>query len=133
MTHDNVELVRKAFEGFTEEGWESAKELYSPHIVWEVRRDLPDAEIYTGHAGVARLRARFAEVMDDTWVEPLEFIRVDDGVVVPLRWGGRAKGSGIEFEETHETWLFTVDGSKVARVREFATREQALEAAELSE
>lgn len=33
------------------------QDRYSPDIVWEVRTDLPDADVYEGHDGVARLRA----------------------------------------------------------------------------
>jgi ketosteroid isomerase-like protein len=134
VSEENVDIVRDALDAFTATGWQSARDRYSPDIVWEVRADMPDAEIYEGHAGVARLRARFAEVMDDIWVEPLDYIPVgDSAVVVPLRWGGRGKGSGMEFTESGETWVFAVRGGKVARVREFTTREQALEAAALSE
>jgi ketosteroid isomerase-like protein len=52
----------------------------------------------------------------------------DDQVVVPLTWGGRGKGSGLNFEERRETWVLTVRGGKIVRIREFATREQALTA-----
>jgi ketosteroid isomerase-like protein len=39
-------------------------------------------------------------------------------------------GSGIEVEERGgETWIFTVQDGRVVRVNEFATREEALEAA----
>lgn len=56
-----------------------------------------------------------------------------DQIVVPLRWGGKGKGSGLNFEESQETWIFTVRNAKIVRVTEFATRKQALKAAGLSE
>jgi ketosteroid isomerase-like protein len=136
MSQEDVKIVRDALKRFVfeEEGVASAKDRYSPDIVWEVRTDLPDAEVYEGHEGLIRLHARFAEVMDDVWIEPLEYIPVGDNtVVVPLRWGGRGKGSGMEFEESHETWVYVLRDGKIAWVREYATREQALEAAGLSE
>lgn len=58
-----------------------------------MRSDLPDAETYVGYKGMERLFAAFRDALDDTWYEPLEFIDVGDQVVVPLRWGGRGKGS----------------------------------------
>jgi ketosteroid isomerase-like protein len=98
-------------------------------IYWEVRPDLPDAGRYRGHDGVRRLTARFDEVTDDRWYRPEEFVPVGgDQVVVPLTWGGRGKGSGLNFEERRETWVLTVRAGKIVRIREFATREQALTA-----
>jgi ketosteroid isomerase-like protein len=47
--------------------------------------------------------------------------------------GGRGKGSGVPFEERSETWVFTVSGGKITRVKEFVTREQALNAVALRE
>jgi ketosteroid isomerase-like protein len=53
-------------------------------------------------------------------------------VVAVLRYGGRAKLSGIETDETFGV-VFTIRDGKIARGREYATRDQALEAAGLSE
>lgn len=104
----------------------------SDEVEWEVRTDLPDAGRYTGHDGFLRLGARFNEVIEDMWFRPSEFIAAGENhVVVPLRWGGRGKRSGVPFEERDETWVFTVSGDKITRVKEFATREQALSAGAL--
>jgi ketosteroid isomerase-like protein len=127
MSRENVEIVRTGFERFPSPTF---FELLAPDIEWRVRSDLPDAGIYRGHDEVGQLLARFAEVLDEIWFRPEEFIPVgEDKVIVPLCWGGRGKGSGIEIEEQGETWTFTVQGGRVARVEEFATREEALEAA----
>ena len=131
MSEENVEVVRSGFELF---GSDEVFELLAADVVWEVRPDLPDAAVYRGRDGVRQLYRRFDEVMDDIWFRPEEFIPVgDDQVVVPLRWGGRGKGSGLDFEESRETWVFTLRGGKIARVQEFATRERALEAVGLPE
>jgi hypothetical protein len=72
--------------------------------------------------------------MENMWFRPEEFIQVnEEEFVVPVRWGGRGKGSGLDFEESRETWMFFVRDRKIVRVKEFATREQALEAAGLRE
>jgi hypothetical protein len=68
-------------------------------IDWEVRPHLPDAGRYQGHDGVRRLSPRFDEVTDHWWHRPEEFVPVGgDQVVVPLTWGGRGKGSSLNFE-----------------------------------
>jgi ketosteroid isomerase-like protein len=134
MSQENVEIVRDAFKPWAKGDWDSSLDLFAPDVAWEVRTDLPDAEIYTGHEGLRSLVARFEEVVDEMWVRPQEFIPVSGNeVVVPLRWGGRGRASGMDFEERRETWVFTVRTDKIARVREFATREEALEAAGLRE
>jgi ketosteroid isomerase-like protein len=73
MSHENVELVRRAFEASRrpdqrEGDPEAILEFLDPAVVWEVRSDLPDAETYTGYEGMRRLFATFREVLDETWV-----------------------------------------------------------------
>jgi ketosteroid isomerase-like protein len=131
MSQENVEVIRTAFERFRSPEF---FEMFAPDIEWAVRRDLPDAGVYHGHDGTRDVIARFDEVLDDIWMEPVELIAVDEQhVVAPLRWGGRGKGSGVEFEERRETWLFTVRDGRIVQITEFATREEAIEAAGLSE
>ncbi len=127
MSDESIDVVRAAFEAWRE--GDSLLDYLSDKVEWEVRSDLPDAGRYTGHEGFRRLSARFDEVMDDIWFRPSEFIpTADDQVVVPLTWGGRGKGSGLPFEERAETWVFTVSGGQITRVKEFATRVEALTA-----
>ena len=134
MSQENVEIVRRAFESSRrpdrKEGEpEAILEFLDPMIVWEVRSDLPDAEIYTGHAGMKRLFAAFRDALDDTWYEPLDFIDAENHVVVPLRWGGRGRSSGVEITESEEAWVFTLRDRKIVLVREYADRATALEVA----
>jgi ketosteroid isomerase-like protein len=129
MSRQSVEVARAAFEAWQQRGVAFLFDFLAADIDWEVRPDLPDAGRYRGHDGVRRLSARFDEVTDDRWYRPEEFVPVGgDQVVVPLTWGGRGKGSGLNFEERRETWVLTVRGGKIVRIREFATREQALTA-----
>jgi ketosteroid isomerase-like protein len=73
------------------------------------------------------------ETFDEFSIEPVELIDADDNVVVAvLRYGGRAKLSGIATDETFGV-VFTIRHGKIARGREYATRQEALEAAGLSE
>jgi ketosteroid isomerase-like protein len=58
-----------------------------------------------------------------------ELIDAGEQVVVPLRWGGRGKASGAAFEEREETWVFTLSKGLITRVREYAAKADALEAA----
>ena len=127
MTREAVEVTRRAFQAFDDGGLEAVFAVLAPDIEWTVRADLPDAGTYHGHAEVSQLFGRFSDVMDDIWMRPEEFIAVGAGtVVVPLRWGGRGKASGAEFEETRETWVATVRDGEIVRIREYATKSEAL-------
>ena len=96
MSQENIEIIRGAFEAFQGRGAEPVFAFLARDVEWEVRPDLPDAGIYEGHAGVRKLFSRFADVMDDMWFRPEEFIQVNDEVfVVPVRWGGRGKGAPL--------------------------------------
>jgi ketosteroid isomerase-like protein len=132
MPHGHVQVVRAYFTARSEKGREGVFAFLSRDVVWESRADLPDTQTYTGHDGVRALFSRFRDVMDDMWFEPDDLILAGDRVVVPLRWGGRGKGSGVVFEE-REAWVFTVGDGVIVRVEEYGTREAALEAAGLSE
>ena len=133
MSEETVDVVRAAFDAWRG-GGDWFVEFLSEEIDWEVRPDLPDAGRYRGHDGFRRLSARFDDVMEDMWFRPQELIAVGENqVVVPLKWGGRGKGSGLSFEEHAETWVFTVSAGKITRVKEFATREQAVRAVSAGE
>ena len=71
--------------------------------------------------------------IDGFSADPLELIDAgEDQVVAVLRVMGRAKLSGVETDLIFAT-LYTTREGKIARGREYATREDALEAAGLSE
>jgi|SRR5208283_3090630 len=56
-----------------------------------------DAEM-RGHDGMLRFATMQAEAFDEFHVEPLEYIDAGDRVVVPLRFGGRARHTGLDVE-----------------------------------
>jgi ketosteroid isomerase-like protein len=138
MSQENVEVVRSALASSRrpdrrEGDPEAILEFLDPRIVWEVRSDLPDAASYSGYVGMKRLFATFRDALEDTWYEPLEFIDAGEQIIVPLRWGGRGRGSGVEVTESEETWVFTLRSGRIVFVREFSDRSAALEAAGLKE
>ena len=86
--------------------------------------------------GKAALRAYIQDWIDtfhEFRIEPVELIELDDDrVVAVMRFGGRAKLSGVETDSTLGV-IFTIRHGMIARGREYATREEALEAAGLRE
>jgi ketosteroid isomerase-like protein len=131
MSQENVEIVRSYFQARNETRREPF-DLFARNVVWKTRSDLPDTQSYRGHDGVQALFERFRDVLQDMWFEPEDVIPTGERVVVPLRWGGWGKGSGLAVEE-REAWVFTVRDGLVVRVEEYGSIRTALEAAGLSE
>jgi len=130
MEQEDVQRLGRVFELMSEPemDWEALQELVNPDIVWEVRSDFPDAGVYRGYDGMRRLSDAFDDVVEQTWYRPLEYIQTGSQVVVPLRWGGRGKGSQTPFAEHEETWVLTLRDGRISRVTEYATKHEALEA-----
>lgn len=72
-----------------------------------------------------------AELWDSTWIEINELIPMGDHVVVPHT--GHVRGrDGIE-AQARTTWLFTIRNGKIERICLYQDKEEALEAAGLTE
>ena len=135
MAPEHEQRLSRLFELMSERemDWEALREVVNPDIVWEVRSDFPDLGVYTGYDGLRQLSASFDDAVEQTWYRPLEFIETGSHVVVPLRWGGRGKGSQTPFAEREETWVMTLRDGRVSRVTEYATKDEALESVGLRE
>jgi hypothetical protein len=85
-----------------------------------------------GYEEAKRFWAQFFEGFEEIRVDPAEDpIAVGEMVVAPLRWWGRGR-EGIEVEQGM-TDLWTFRNERPVRVKGFATKAEALEAAGLRE
>ena len=102
-----------------------------PDIVWEAIPDVPDAGTYRGHAGVRRYMEDWLGDFDFRGMELKEAVDGQDRLVAGLG-RGTGKGSGVETEINYAVayWLRT---GKIVQVKEFRTKDEALEAACLAE
>jgi ketosteroid isomerase-like protein len=73
----------------------------------------------------------FREAWASTTFEAEEFIPKNDAVVVPLLFHLRAQ-SGVELD-VEEAWVYWVRNGKIWRMEQHASKQEALEAAGLSE
>jgi ketosteroid isomerase-like protein len=89
-----------------------------------------EAATIRGHRAITGWVERWLEAWEDAWDEILEVIASGRMVVTAIRVHGRGRKSGMEISQklydVHE-----LRGGKVTRIREYLTREQALEAAGL--
>ena len=135
MSQENVEIVRDAVVAFNRgdlDAW--LDEYWTDDIDYRAVEGAPDdpGPIH-GKAAMRAYMQDWFDTFDDLKVEPLEVIDAGpDQAVAAVRFGGRAKLSGVEADLTFAV-VYTLRDGKVARGREYWTKEQALEAAELSE
>ena len=131
-TYKRADDLHRAHEtgDFGEFGEQAARTLHED-VVLVTPAESPFPEAATGEWRGRREFLRFVfaqtEAFDEMFIEPFEFIDAGDRVVVPLRFGGRARHSGLEvdFRIVH---VLTVEDGKIKRLDMFMNRAEALEA-----
>jgi ketosteroid isomerase-like protein len=134
MSEENVKIVRDVAEAFSRGDVDAWIEYCADDIDYRAVEGAPDdhGPIH-GKDAVRAYVQDWQDTFDDLTSEPVELIDAgEDNVVAVFRNRGRAKLSGVETELTYAA-LYTFRDGKVARGREYWTREEALEAAGLSE
>ena len=134
MSEENVKTVRNAAEAFNRGDLDTWAGYVAEDIDYQAVEGAPDdhGPIH-GKDAVRAYVQDWQDTFDDFVSEPVELIDAgEDDVVAVIRISGRAKLSGVETDLTYaELWRLR-DG-KVAWGRQYWTREEALEAAGLSE
>jgi ketosteroid isomerase-like protein len=132
MAIDNVEIVRRGYRAFAEDGVEGILQYLDPDIEWHMSAAFTrEPRVYRGHDGVREVFRYFNELIDDLGADPHEFIESGDGVIVPVRMHGRLKATGEPVAyELVQVWLGR-DG-KAIRLVTYPDREMALADAGLS-
>jgi ketosteroid isomerase-like protein len=103
-----------------------------PDVVLKPSGMFPESAEYSGYDGIAQFTRNQTEALEEMWVEPAEFVDAGDRVVVPLRFGGRARHSGIEtaFAVVH---VWTIREGRASRLDMYESRAEALKAVGLQE
>ena len=130
MTEDDVELVRRSFEALARGEFEAAFAAHDPGTEWRTASDEPDSQTYRGIEGLWRFVATVAEPWENRFdgsAELGELIVRGPWVIVPWRARLHGRGSGLEVD-VYETCAVLVRAGKIARVEEYRTTDQALEA-----
>jgi ketosteroid isomerase-like protein len=133
MSQENVEIVRRAAEFWTDRDFSPMAEIFDPEIVVDLSRNVFNPDVYRGYEGVRR----WVEVVDEMWDEfeakIEETIDAGDRVFSAARITGKGRGSGVEVS-MRTFGVFTVRYGRLVRyVGGYRDRGEALEAAGLSE
>jgi ketosteroid isomerase-like protein len=132
MSQENVEVVRRVYAAFAARDWEALAELCHPDLDYETLGVAPGR--LRGFRTVTDFFDAWAELYGEFRVEAEEVVEAGQQVVAIERHSARGlKGSEAEGMIGH--WfacLFTFRDGKVSQVKEYATRQEALEAVGLS-
>jgi ketosteroid isomerase-like protein len=135
MSERNVDLIRRGLELFNQGEFDA--------VLDEVIH--PEIEMTPGIGpllGVGTIRGR--DAVRRFWVEelpqglggfrvdPLEFVDFGEVVLVEARYRARGPGSGMDVEQPFTT-LYSFRDGLVQRIHDYASRDEAVEAAGLQE
>ena len=134
MSQENVEIVRDALVAFNRGDLDAFEQYWTDDIDYRAAEGAPDDHgPIQGKDALRAFMQDWLEMFDDFRAEPVELIEAgEDKVIAVVRISGRAKLSGVETDLTYAA-LYTFRDGKINRGREYWTRDQALEAAGLSE
>ena len=131
MSQENVEMVRKIYEGWSRGDFSVGVGLLGPDFEWQQHAEAVEPGSHRGAAIGGALKSMF-EIYEDYRVEPEEYMDAGDRVFVVARNRGTARGSGMEVDQRF-AFVWTVRDGKLARLEVYTDRAEALEAAGLRE
>ena len=128
MSKENVEIVREAWDAYSRGDYDRIAGFHDPHIVVVT---LEDGALYGNNAVLANYQ-RWDEAWEGAKTTLEEVIGHGDRVFLAVRFRGRGRASGVEVE-TLVYDVYVLRDGKVLRIDEYATRDEAIEAAGLRE
>jgi ketosteroid isomerase-like protein len=136
MSRENVELVRLVYEAVARHDAETVLSFYDPDVEWDFSRSPAGAamgqHVYGGHEGLRQWGREWREAWESYEDDCAELIDGGEYVISVVTSRGRGRVSGVEVDLTHYG-VWTIREGKILRVVWFRTREEALEAAGLTE
>jgi ketosteroid isomerase-like protein len=135
MSEENVRVVQAATAAFARDGVDGWLEYFTDDVDYQaVEGAIDDRGPIHGKDALRAYAEDWTEMFDDVRFEPVEVIDAgDDTVIAVMRISGRPKGTSAEALTLSVAGVNTIRDGKIARSREYWTREEALEAAGLSE
>ena len=132
MSHVDIETLRTGYQAFNRGDWDAATRLAHPDFEFEAADRAVSPGTYRGAEATRQFFEDLFEPFEEVVIEPEEFFERGDQIVVFLLARFRPVGSSA-FVENRIGHLWTIREGKFARLAVFPRREDALEAAGLSE
>ena len=133
MSQENLEIMRAGYERFAATG-ELVADLATDDFVWSMSNfhGWPEQQIYEGIDGAKAFLSEWKDAWEGWELEVDGIHEAGDKVVVLVRQRGRSKAAGMPVEMSFAQ-VWTLRDGKQARMDMYSDREEALEAAGLSE
>ena len=134
MSQENVELVREALDAYNRRDLDAMLAHWAPDAVvdWS-NSDGPDAEVYRSRREIRAFMDRFLETWDEVRIELIgEPVEVEDGLLIAENVTHLRGRDGIEVQ-ARSAWLIAIRDGKQTSLTLYQTKQEALEAAGLSE
>ena len=128
MSKENVERVRASLDAYNRGALDAVIESLHPDVEFRTL-------LLGNHRGRDALRTLYQEnraAFPDYKLEPLELIDAGDQVIAVVRLVGAGRVSQIELDN-RMAFLITIEDGLTIRQESFRTKQEALEAAGLSE
>ena len=129
MRADDLAVVRGAYEAFGRADLDALMPLLHPEIEWRTTAQVPFEGTYRGIDQFLRGMSEWTEPFDDFTTAVEEITDVGEQALVRHRMRGRGRDSGVEVDLVLWQLVSVRDGQLVA-MRDYTSREQALEAAD---
>jgi ketosteroid isomerase-like protein len=126
-------VLRSGWAAAPRKDWELMFVRYSPDVIWEIPEEfqtLGFAESYHGHEGLVQGLEQFSEAFESWEIRPDRALDFGDRVLALGRFRGKARASGVEWEQEFSQ-LVTLEKGLVVRDRFFYSWDQGMQAAGL--
>jgi ketosteroid isomerase-like protein len=128
MSPEDLETVRRAYDAFARGDLQTLKTVLAPDIEWRTTPDVPFLGNYSGLDEFLRAMNEWTGAFENVTTEIEEMIDAGDNVIVGHRMRGRGRDSGADVDLAIFQVVAVRDG-QLTRMHDYATREEALEAA----
>jgi ketosteroid isomerase-like protein len=130
MSEQNVEIVRRAFEAFNAGDWDSALKDAHDDVEWVnlVERNIDQPASFHGRDEIRRFWDEFFGVWDSCEMQLIEVEAHGDRVLAEVHFEAHGQASGVPIVLDYFA-LYAFRDGLIARIENYATREEALEAA----
>ena len=135
MSKEHVEAFKRGLEAGNRGDVDGLLDELHPEIEWHSALHVlmgGQLTVFRGHAGVRRMIGDLNETFAEVHIEMSEFRDLRDGLVAIGCTRNRGKASGVE-TETPLALVTEIRDGKTISIRAYLDREEALEAAGLSE
>jgi uncharacterized protein len=136
MSEENVEVVKRVYEASAQRDPDAVLATYDHDVEWDVSRShmarLVGEGVYRGHDGLRRFFRAYHDAWESISYSYDELIDAGEKVISVDVERARGKLSGADVELT-QYGVWTIRDGKVLHAAWFSARDDALEAAGLSE